>query len=76
MTTKYNVNQAREDALKVKQQIIEEDIQEVIQRIKEAAGEGRRGIYIDLSTYAQTIEELKKRGFGVQESNDKWYVGW
>ncbi|MCE2713435.1 MAG: hypothetical protein ACK6DA_14990 [Candidatus Kapaibacterium sp.] len=76
MTIEYDVNQARKTAYEVKLKIVHEELQEVIQKIKEAAEEGMRGIYIDLSTYTQTIEELKKRGFGVQESNNKWWVGW
>lgn len=73
----YDAKQAREAALKITQEIAYEQFQEIIQEIKKAAEEGFRGIYINLATYKENIEELKKRGFGLEDcGKDGWWVGW
>ncbi|MEB3281558.1 MAG: hypothetical protein VKK42_21815 [Lyngbya sp.] len=73
----YDAKQAREAAYEVKLKIINEQFQEIIQKIKGAAEEGFRGIYINLATYKENIEELKKREFILQDcGKDGWWVGW
>lgn len=73
----YDAKQAREAALKITQEIAYEQFQEIIQEIKKAAEEGFRGIYINLATYKENIEELKKRGFSLEDcGKDGWWVGW
>lgn len=74
--TGYDANQAREAVLKVEQELAYEELQEIIQEIKEAAEDGKKGIYIRLSAYAETIKELRERGFKLEAYDDKWLVGW